>query len=259
MGALNRSVVAPLSSAIITVMLAGLVVAGVDSLNQNKVKAGTARLEPNGIVEVSVAGGPFVRASHGRTLRANDAVRVLDGRARARTARLVQGGAAGRVGPDRQRRRHAGDRPRRGRPPRRERPRRHGHHRRRHVQDLGGRLGQAPPGRLPGRRRLRGHRPPRAQRAGPDHPAVPPGGRRRHRHPAPVPRAARPGADRRVGPAHARHGHGPRRATHALRPQLRGGRAAALPTPTSSRPFRPRWRLSRSPPSCWAAGPPART
>ena len=81
MGALNRSVVAPLSSAIITVMLAGLVVAGVDSLNQTKVKAGTARLEPNGIVEVSVAGGPFTRASHGRTLRANDAVRVIDGRA----------------------------------------------------------------------------------------------------------------------------------------------------------------------------------
>lgn len=81
MGSLNRSVVAPLSSAIITVMLAGLVVAGVDSLNQNNVKPGTARLEPTGVVEVSIGAGPFVRVSHGRTLRANDAVRVLDGRA----------------------------------------------------------------------------------------------------------------------------------------------------------------------------------
>jgi hypothetical protein len=81
MGVLNRSVVAPLSSAIITVMLAGLVVAGVDSLKQSEVKEGTARLEPTGVVEVSIGGAPFVRASHGRTLGANDAVRVLDGRA----------------------------------------------------------------------------------------------------------------------------------------------------------------------------------
>lgn len=81
MGALNRSVVAPLSSAILTVLIAGLVVAGVDSVDRNKVAPGTARLEPSGLVEVSVAGAPFVRASHGRTLRARDQVRVIDGRA----------------------------------------------------------------------------------------------------------------------------------------------------------------------------------
>jgi hypothetical protein len=81
MGALNRSVVAPLSSAILTVLIAGLVVAGVDSVDRNKVAPGTARLEPSGLVEVSVAGAPFVRASHGRTLRASDQVRVIDGRA----------------------------------------------------------------------------------------------------------------------------------------------------------------------------------
>jgi hypothetical protein len=81
MGALNRSVVAPLSSAILTVLIAGLVVAGVDSVDRTNVQAGTARLEPSGLVEVSVAGAPFVRASHGRTLRAKDQVRVIDGRA----------------------------------------------------------------------------------------------------------------------------------------------------------------------------------
>jgi hypothetical protein len=80
-GPLNRSVIAPLSSAIITVLIAGLVVAGIDSVDRNKVEAGTARLEPNGIVEIAVAGTPFVRASHGRTLRARDQVRVIDGRA----------------------------------------------------------------------------------------------------------------------------------------------------------------------------------
>jgi hypothetical protein len=81
MGTLNRSVVAPLTSAILTVLIAGLVVAGVDSVDRNKVEAGTARLEPSGLVEVSVAGAPYVRASHGRTLRAQDQVRVIDGRA----------------------------------------------------------------------------------------------------------------------------------------------------------------------------------
>ena len=81
MGTLNRSVVAPLTSAILTVLIAGLVVAGVDSVDRNKVAPGTARLEPSGLVEVSVAGAPFVRASHGRTLRASDQVRVIDGRA----------------------------------------------------------------------------------------------------------------------------------------------------------------------------------
>ena len=80
-GPLNRSVIAPLSSAIITVLIAGLVVAGVDSVDRNKVAPGTARLEPNGVVEIAVGGTPFVRASHGRTLRAKDQVRVIDGRA----------------------------------------------------------------------------------------------------------------------------------------------------------------------------------
>ena len=79
MGALNRSLVAPLSSAIITVMVAGLVVAAVDNVDRNKVKEGTARLDATGLVEVSIAGGPFVRASHGRTLGAHDRVRVVDG------------------------------------------------------------------------------------------------------------------------------------------------------------------------------------
>ena len=78
MGALNRTVVAPLSSAIITVMVAGLVVAAVDNVDRNNVKEGTARLEATGLVEVSVAGAPFVRASHGRTLGAHDHVRVID-------------------------------------------------------------------------------------------------------------------------------------------------------------------------------------
>jgi hypothetical protein len=81
MGALNRSVVAPLTSAILTVLIAGLVVAGVDSVDRQKVQPGTARLEPSGLVEVSVAGAPYVRAQHGRTLRANDQVRVIDGKA----------------------------------------------------------------------------------------------------------------------------------------------------------------------------------
>ena len=81
MGALNRTVVAPLSSAIITVMVAGLVVAAVDNVDRNNVKEGTARLEASGVVEVSVSGAPFVRASHGRTLGARDQVRVIDGSA----------------------------------------------------------------------------------------------------------------------------------------------------------------------------------
>ena len=81
LGSLNRSVIAPLSSAIITVLVAGLVVAGIDTVDRDKVEPGTARLEPSGVVEISLAGGPFVRASHGRTLRANDKVQVLDGRA----------------------------------------------------------------------------------------------------------------------------------------------------------------------------------
>jgi len=81
MGTLNRTVIAPLSSAIITVMVAGLVVAGVDRVDHNKVKEGTARLEASGLVEVSVGGAPFVKASHGRTLGARDQVRVVNGSA----------------------------------------------------------------------------------------------------------------------------------------------------------------------------------
>src|SRR5438874_6879332 len=81
MGALNRTVIAPLSSAIITVMVAGLVVAAVDNVDRQNVKKGTARLEATGVVEVSVSGAPFVRVSHGRTLVARDQVRVIDGSA----------------------------------------------------------------------------------------------------------------------------------------------------------------------------------
>ncbi|HEV7861863.1 MAG TPA: hypothetical protein VGR20_04150, partial [Acidimicrobiia bacterium] len=81
MGSLNRSVVAPLMSAILTVLLAGVIVAGVDSMDRNKVEVGTARLDPTGLVEVSIGGAPFTRASHGRTLGATDQVRVVDGRA----------------------------------------------------------------------------------------------------------------------------------------------------------------------------------
>src|SRR3954447_10950769 len=81
MGSLNRTVIAPLSSAIITVMVAGLVVAAVDHIDHNKVREGTARLDATGVVEVSIGGAPFVRASHGRTLGATDQVRVIDGNA----------------------------------------------------------------------------------------------------------------------------------------------------------------------------------
>jgi hypothetical protein len=81
MGSLNRTVIAPLSSAIITVMVAGVVVAGVDRVDRSQVKEGTARLEASGLVEVSVGGAPFIKASHGRTLGAKDQVRVVDGSA----------------------------------------------------------------------------------------------------------------------------------------------------------------------------------
>ncbi|HVW33479.1 MAG TPA: hypothetical protein VHL53_13145 [Acidimicrobiia bacterium] len=76
---LNRTVIAPLSSAIITVLIAGVVVAGIDKVDRNSVKEGTARLEATGLVEVSIGGAPFVKASHGRTLSANDHVRVISG------------------------------------------------------------------------------------------------------------------------------------------------------------------------------------
>ena len=81
MNVLNRTVVAPLSSAIIAVMLAGIVVVGVDRSGVS-VQPGEARLEPRGIVEVSVDGLSFVRAEGSRILSHDDRVRVLEGSAR---------------------------------------------------------------------------------------------------------------------------------------------------------------------------------
>jgi hypothetical protein len=80
MGALNRTVVAPLSSAIIAVLLAGIVVVGVDGVDR-KLRAGEARLQPTGVVEVAVNGGPFVRLSRDRILNRNDQIRVVEGKA----------------------------------------------------------------------------------------------------------------------------------------------------------------------------------
>ncbi|HEY3239528.1 MAG TPA: hypothetical protein VGL92_08195 [Acidimicrobiia bacterium] len=81
MNVLNRTVVAPLSSAIIAVMLAGVVVVGVDRTGVS-VQPGEARLEARGIVEVSVDGASFVRAQGSQILSHDDRVRVLDGTAR---------------------------------------------------------------------------------------------------------------------------------------------------------------------------------
>ncbi|MDQ3947345.1 MAG: hypothetical protein M3357_19740 [Actinomycetota bacterium] len=78
---LNRTVVAPLSSAIIAVMLAGIVVVGVDRSGVS-VQPGEARLEARGIVEVSVDGLSFVRADGSQILSHDDRVRVVDGTAR---------------------------------------------------------------------------------------------------------------------------------------------------------------------------------
>jgi hypothetical protein len=78
---LNRTVVAPLSSAIIAVMLAGIVVVGVDRAGVS-VQPGEARLESRGIVEVAVDGLSFVRAEGSQILGRDDRVRVLDGTAR---------------------------------------------------------------------------------------------------------------------------------------------------------------------------------
>src|SRR5581483_6298762 len=52
-----------------------------DRVDRNQVKEGTARLEASGLVEVSIGGAPFVKASHGRTLGAKDQVRVVSGSA----------------------------------------------------------------------------------------------------------------------------------------------------------------------------------
>ncbi|MGH9034835.1 MAG: hypothetical protein ACRD0O_03660, partial [Acidimicrobiia bacterium] len=78
---LNRTVVAPLSSAIIAVMLAGVVVVGVDRSGVS-VQPGEARLDSQGIVEVSVNGLSFVRAEGSQILGHEDRVRVLEGTAR---------------------------------------------------------------------------------------------------------------------------------------------------------------------------------
>ncbi len=81
MNILNRTVVAPLSSAIIAVMIAGIVVVGVDRSGVD-VQPGEARLEARGVVEVSVDGISFVRTEGSRILNHDDRVRVLDGTAR---------------------------------------------------------------------------------------------------------------------------------------------------------------------------------
>lgn len=81
MNILNRTVVAPLSSAIIAVMIAGIVVVGVDRSGVN-VQPGEARLEATGNVEVSLDGLSFVRAESSQILSHDDRVRVLDGTAR---------------------------------------------------------------------------------------------------------------------------------------------------------------------------------
>ncbi len=78
MNALNRTVVAPLSSAIIAVLLAGLIVVGVDSVDRT-LRPGEARLDASGIVEVSVNGAAFERAASNRVLGRNDRVRVVEG------------------------------------------------------------------------------------------------------------------------------------------------------------------------------------
>jgi hypothetical protein len=79
-GTFNRTVIAPLSSAIIAVLLAGIVVVGVDGAHRN-LREGEARLQPTGVVEVAVDGAPFVRASRERLLGRKDQVRVVDGKA----------------------------------------------------------------------------------------------------------------------------------------------------------------------------------
>jgi len=77
---LNRTVVAPLSSAIIAVMLAGVVVIGVDRSGID-VQPGEARLETRGIVEVSYDGQSFARAEGSQILGHDDRVRVVEGSA----------------------------------------------------------------------------------------------------------------------------------------------------------------------------------
>ena len=99
---MNRTVIAPLSSAIIALMLAGLVVISVDRAPRG-LRPGEARLVVSrGVVEVSVDGAPYVQASRDRVLRSDDRVRVVKGSAvlelpRSSVAELRDGSAV-RVG-----------------------------------------------------------------------------------------------------------------------------------------------------------------
>ena len=80
---LSRTVVAPLSSAIIALMLAGIVVVGVDQVGQS-VQPGEARLVPDGTVEVALDGGEFVTVENDdfrEVLDGDDRVRVTNGSA----------------------------------------------------------------------------------------------------------------------------------------------------------------------------------
>jgi hypothetical protein len=80
---LSRTVVAPLSSAIIALMLAGIVVVGVDQVGQS-VQPGEARLVPDGTVEVALDGGEFVTVENKdfrEVLDGDDRVRVTSGHA----------------------------------------------------------------------------------------------------------------------------------------------------------------------------------
>ena len=80
---LSRTVVAPLSSAIIALMLAGIVVVGVDQVGES-VQPGEARLVPNGTVEVALDGGEFVPVEDKdfrEVLGGGDRVRVTNGHA----------------------------------------------------------------------------------------------------------------------------------------------------------------------------------
>jgi hypothetical protein len=94
----NRTIIAPLSSAIIALMLAGLVVVGVDRVERG-LRPGEARLVVSrGLVEVSVDGAPYVQASRDRILGSSDRVRVVRGSAvlelgRSSVAELREGSA----------------------------------------------------------------------------------------------------------------------------------------------------------------------
>ncbi|MGH8999852.1 MAG: hypothetical protein ACRDY7_10745 [Acidimicrobiia bacterium] len=77
---MNRTVVAPLSSAIIALLLAGMVVVGVDQVGET-VQPGQARLAVAGAVEVAVDGAGFAPARDDQVLERSDRIRVVDGEA----------------------------------------------------------------------------------------------------------------------------------------------------------------------------------